>query len=228
MPGSSQLHASYHTNLNPSSDRAPRFESATLNKPRPAKSTPKQSGSQTLRIIGGQWRGRKLPFVSADGLRPTGDRIRETLFNWLMPDLPGANCLDVFSGSGALALEALSRGAKSATLLELNPQAAAQIRHNLSLLQCPQAQLVQTDSLSWLQRPTPPSATFDIVFVDPPFQHDFWQATITALEDHQWLSDGAAIYIETPKHLPLNIPANWHLHREKHAGDVSFRLFYRE
>lgn len=204
-----------------------------MNRPRSAKSSPKQPpGHQTLRIIGGQWRGRKLPFVSADGLRPTGDRIRETLFNWLMPDLPGAHCLDAFSGSGALALEALSRGAQSATLLELNPQAAAQIRHNLSLLQCDRGQVIQTDSLAWLQQPTHPAATpsptFDIVFVDPPFQHDFWQATIAALEDHQWLSKGAAIYIETPKNLPLSIPANWQLHREKHAGGVSFRLFYRD
>ena len=102
-----------------------------MNKPRHRKSPPRSQTQaeprQTLRIIGGQWRGRKLPFVGAEGLRPTGDRIRETLFNWLMPDLPGARCLDVFSGSGALGLEALSRGAEAATLLELNTQAATKL-----------------------------------------------------------------------------------------------------
>lgn len=202
-----------------------------MNKPRHHKSPPRSQTQaeprQTLRIIGGQWRGRKLPFVGAEGLRPTGDRIRETLFNWLMPDLPGARCLDVFSGSGALGLEALSRGAESATLLELNAQAATQIGQNLRLLQSDRGRVVQTDSLSWLQQQNTGSP-YDVVFLDPPFQQDLWQASIEALEINGWLAQDAAIYIETPRNAPLSTPTHWHLHREKHAGGVSFRLFYRD
>lgn len=202
-----------------------------MNKPRHRKSPPRSQTQaeprQTLRIIGGQWRGRKLPFVGAEGLRPTGDRIRETLFNWLMPDLPGARCLDVFSGSGALGLEALSRGAEAATLLELNTQAATQIEQNLRLLQSDRGRVVRTDSLSWLQHKNDGSP-YDVVFLDPPFQQDLWQAAIEALELNGWLSPNAAIYIETPRNEPLCTPTHWHLHREKHAGSVNFRLFYRD
>lgn len=197
--------------------------------PRHPAVTPSRTAAtaHTLRIIGGQWRGRKLTILSADGLRPTGDRIRETLFNWLMPQLPGARCLDVYSGSGALGLEALSRGAATATMLELNPKAAAQIRQHLDLLKCEQGTVVQTDSLTWLQQPVA-GAGFDIVFVDPPFELDLWQATIDALNQPGWLREGAAIYIETPRNRPVTTPAHWHLHREKHAGDVSYRLYYNE
>lgn len=202
-----------------------------MKKSRPHRSSIKPSSapspSHTLRIIGGQWRGRKLSFVGAEGLRPTGDRIRETLFNWLMPDLPSARCLDVFSGSGALGLEALSRGAATATLLELHPQAAAQIRQHLRLLGCTQGEVVQTNSITWLLQ-APRAEGYDVVFIDPPFEQDLWQATVDALEQRNWLNEGAAIYIETPRQLPLLTPAHWHLHREKHAGDVTFRLYYRE
>ncbi len=180
----------------------------------------------SLRIIGGQWRGRKLPFVAAEGLRPTGDRIRETLFNWLMADLPNAHCLDAFSGSGALGLEALSRGAASATLIELNADAAAQIRQNLHLLQCDRGQVMQTDCLSYLQQAPP--QPFDVVFIDPPFQLDLWPATIAALEQPGRLSPTATIYLETPRQYALCCPPHWHLHRQKQAGDVCYRLYYRD
>jgi 16S rRNA (guanine966-N2)-methyltransferase len=184
------------------------------------------AGKQLLRIIGGQWRGRKLAFASVEGLRPTGDRIRETLFNWLMPDLPGAHCLDAFSGSGALGLEALSRGAESAVLIEMNKNAAHQIQENLSTLDCTQAKVEQCSCLLWLdQEPTKP---FDVVFLDPPFQQNLWPETIALLERRGWLNKGAAIYIETPKSLVLEIPQSWDLHREKHAGDVSYRLYYHQ
>jgi len=188
--------------------------------------TASAAGKQQLRIIGGQWRGRQLTFTSAEGLRPTGDRIRETLFNWLMPDLPGAHCLDAFSGSGALGLEALSRGAKSAVLIEMNKTAAHQIRENLSLLGCEQAKVERSSSLLWLARQ--PVEPFDVVFLDPPFQQDLWAEAIDLLERREWLNEGAAIYIETPKHLILEIPLSWNLHREKHAGDVSYRLYYHQ
>ncbi len=189
------------------------------------KTTP-APGSQTLRIIGGQWRGRKLSFANVDGLRPTGDRIRETLFNWIMADLPNAHCLDAYSGSGALGLEALSRGAASAVLIEQDRNAANHIRENLQLLNCDRAKVEQTNCLTWLaQQPHQP---FDVVFVDPPFQQDLWADTINLLEQPGRLNDGAAIYIETPRSFALSTPADWRLHREKHAGDVSYRLYYRQ
>lgn len=192
------------------------------------KRTPRKSSATTpsLRIIGGQWRGRKLGFAEVEGLRPTGDRIRETLFNWLQPQLPGANCLDLFSGSGALGFEALSRGAASATLVEKHPAAAQAIQHNLELLAGQhQGQLQHTDALDYIAQEA--TAPFDVVFLDPPFGADLWPAAISALEQNGWLADDAAIYIETPKNYALSVPGNWQLHRHKHAGDVSYSLYYR-
>ncbi len=194
---------------------------------RNAKVRPKSSntGDPQVRIIGGQWRGRKLGFPKIDGLRPTGDRIRETLFNWLAGDLPAANCLDLFSGSGALGLEALSRGAKHATLLEFHPSAAAQLQSNLQLLNCDSAKVIHGDALSWLNKPA--DERFDVVFIDPPFSQDFWPEALQSLNLNNWLNVGAAIYIETPRGYHLPVPKGWDLHRQKHAGNVSYQLFYK-
>jgi 16S rRNA (guanine966-N2)-methyltransferase len=186
----------------------------------------KPKGNNQLRIIGGLWRGRKLGFPDADGLRPTGDRIRETLFNWLAPDIQGAHCMDLFAGSGALGLEALSRGAKSSLLLEKNAAAAQQLKSNLQLLQAGNGKVEQVDSLAWLNRQQP-AQRFDIVFIDPPFALDLWEKIATALETHNWLSDAAVIYLEAPRDAHLQLPANWQLHRDKQAGQVSFRLYHR-
>jgi 16S rRNA (guanine966-N2)-methyltransferase len=183
-------------------------------------------GSNQLRIIGGLWRGRKLSFPDADGLRPTGDRIRETLFNWLGPEIQGAHCLDLFAGSGALGLEALSRGAESSLLLEKNANAAGQLKSNLQLLQADNGKVEQTDSLAWLIRQQP-AQRFDIVFIDPPFALDLWEKIASALETGNWLSDEATIYLEAPRDVHLQLPANWQLHRDKQAGQVSFRLYHR-
>ena len=194
----------------------------------PAKSTGnnKPAGNNQLRIIGGLWRGRKLTFPDADGLRPTGDRIRETLFNWLAPDIQGAHCLDLFAGSGALGLEALSRGAQSSLLLEKSTAAARQLISNLQLLQAHNGRAEQVDSLQWLnQQPAP--HRFDIVFIDPPFALDLWEPIAAALEHHNWLGDNAVIYLEAPRDAQLQLPANWQLHRDKQAGQVSFRLYHR-
>lgn len=193
------------------------------------KRAPRKSPATTpsLRIIGGQWRGRKLGFAQVDGLRPTGDRIRETLFNWLQPQLPGAHCLDLFSGSGALGFEALSRGAASATLVEKHPEAAQIIGDNLKLLAGEhQGQLLHTDALTHISKTAP--SQFDIVFLDPPFAADHWSTAIAALEDNGWLSNEAAIYIETPKSYSLTVPDNWQLHRHKQSGEVSYYLYYRD
>ncbi|BFM13877.1 16S rRNA (guanine(966)-N(2))-methyltransferase RsmD [Maricurvus nonylphenolicus] len=189
------------------------------------KSPAQDKGRNFLRIIGGKWRGRKLAFPSIDGLRPTGDRIRETLFNWLTAELPGSQCLDLFAGSGALGLEALSRGAGQVTLLEKDSSAANQLRQHLTTLEASDGQVINSDSLTWLKQPASP---VDIVFIDPPFQADLWQSVCEALENGGWLKAGSAIYIETPKDTLFSAPTNWQLHREKHSGQVSYRLYFRE
>lgn len=195
-------------------------------KPVAKSSKPKPAGSNQLRIIGGSWRGRKLSFPDVDGLRPTGDRIRETLFNWLAPDIQGAHCLDLFAGSGALGLEALSRGAQSSLLLEKHAAAAQQLKANLQLLQAHNGRVEQVDSPQWLAQQKP-SYPFDIIFIDPPFALDLWAPIATALEANHWLSDAAVIYLEAPRDAQLQLPANWQLHRDKQAGQVSFRLYHR-
>lgn len=188
---------------------------------------PPRKGSNQLRIIGGLWRGRKLSFPDVDGLRPTGDRIRETLFNWLAPDIQGARCIDLFSGSGALGLEALSRGAQSSLLLEKHAGAAQQLKSNLQLLKAENGRVEQVDSLQWLKQQPPPHE-FDIIFIDPPFALDLWEPIAAALEAQAWLSDDAVIYLEAPRDAHLQLPSNWLLHRDKHAGQVSFRLYHRQ
>ncbi|RAT15418.1 16S rRNA (guanine(966)-N(2))-methyltransferase RsmD [Lonsdalea populi] len=178
-----------------------------------------------IRIIGGQWRGRKLPVPHSPGLRPTTDRVRETLFNWLAPVIQQARCLDCFAGSGALALEALSRYAAHATLLEAERGIARQLSQNLSLLRAENASVIHTDALQWLSRP---GETFDVVFLDPPFRQGLLNNTVNLLETQGWLADDAWIYIETEaENRTLNLPTNWQLHREKVAGQVAYRLYAR-
>ena len=195
---------------------------------KPAKSPRNHAkGDNQLRIIGGMWRGRKLAFPDVDGLRPTGDRIRETLFNWLAPDIQGARCLDLFAGSGALGLEALSRGAGESVLIEKNPLAAAALIENLSLLKAMDARVINTDAMTFLETASFQSA-FDVVFVDPPFQHNLWQATLDRLEATNLIAKNAAIYVESGLNDNYVPPACWHLHRDKTAGNLRYRLFYRE
>ncbi|MFP1863461.1 16S rRNA (guanine(966)-N(2))-methyltransferase [Lonsdalea quercina] len=178
-----------------------------------------------IRIIGGQWRGRKLPVPHSPGLRPTTDRVRETLFNWLAPVIQQARCLDCFAGSGALALEALSRYAAHATLLEAERGIARQLSQNLSLLRAENASVIHTDALQWLAQP---GEAFDVVFLDPPFRQGLLDNTVNLLEKQGWLADDAWIYIETEaENRTLNLPANWQLHREKVAGQVAYRLYAR-
>lgn len=195
--------------------------------PKTSAKNPNSSNINQLRIIGGQWRGRKLAFPDVEGLRPTGDRIRETLFNWLAPDIQGARCLDVFAGSGALGLEALSRGADYSLLLERDTRAANALRQNLQLLKTEAGQLLHQDSLQYLAGDNPGKG-FDIVFIDPPFALNLWQTVIDTLERGNWLNADARIYLEAPRDCVIAIPANWHLHRDKHAGQVSYKLYYRE
>ena len=176
-----------------------------------------------LRIIGGKWRGRKLSFPTPDGLRPTGDRIRETLFNWLQSDIADAQCLDLFAGSGALGLEALSRGAASCALLELDKQAAQRLTQNCALLKAETAKVHHVDSLFWLEHQC--AQSFNLVFIDPPFSKDLWHAAFAALNQPGRLMADALIYIECPKEKVLDIPSNWALLKEKAAGNLCYRLY---
>lgn len=206
-----------------SSTRRPRKSkqlSPRTNKPSTSKST------NQIRIIAGQWRGRKLSFPDSEGLRPTGDRIRETLFNWLQPSLPGANCLDAFAGAGALGFEALSREAAQVTLLEKSPGVFTQLQSNLKLLNAAQGKALNVDTLSWLTQNTP-ETPFDIVFLDPPFQDQLLEQTAQLLEQCGWLAPSALIYLEHPRKHPPVLPNHWQQERSKQAGDVCYQLFSR-
>jgi len=181
-----------------------------------------------LRIIGGTWRGRKLAFDPAPGLRPTPDRVRETLFNWLAPEIHGSRCLDLFCGSGALGLEALSRGAAHCTFVDSNPAAIAGIRAALETLQCEAATCAQADALRWVSGPGPAVTPFDIVFLDPPFGQNLLSPACRGLEDNHRLAPGALIYLEAAvRDGEPDVPENWQLKRDKQTGEVRYRLFVR-
>ncbi|WP_460423317.1 16S rRNA (guanine(966)-N(2))-methyltransferase RsmD [Pseudomonas sp. ZL2] len=191
-----------------------------------AKSAKPHHGQGQLRIIAGEWRSRRLGFPDAPGLRPTPDRVRETLFNWLAPHIEGAKVLDAYTGSGALYLEALSRGAGESVALDSNPAAIASLRQNLETLRCPRGQVIQTDAQRYLQGE--PKLAFDLVFLDPPFNQGLLPTTCALLEERQWLAENAWIYTEseTPPST-LQLPGNWRLHREKKAGQVYYALWQR-
>lgn len=179
----------------------------------------------SVRIIAGQWRGRRLAFPARAGLRPTGDRLRETLFNWLQPHCPGAHCLDLFAGSGALGLEAASRGAAWVTLVERDPETARALRANCALLGAGMTEVIEADALAWLAGP-PPATPYDIAFVDPPFAAAAPAAALRALAAPGWLAERAWIYLETARDRPPPaLPERWCRHREAVAGAVRCQLF---
>jgi 16S rRNA (guanine966-N2)-methyltransferase len=177
-----------------------------------------------IRIIGGQWRGRRLPVLAAEGLRPTTDRVKETLFNWLMHDVRDARCLDLFAGSGGLGFEALSRYAAHVLMVEKARPVALQLQKNLAVLASDKAEVRCEDALSLLAKG--PVAPFDIVFIDPPFRQGLLAEVFTLLTTHGWLHGASQIYLESEQELQLPpLPSDWHLHREKTAGQVSYRLY---
>ncbi|GGC08775.1 ribosomal RNA small subunit methyltransferase D [Marinobacterium zhoushanense] len=182
-----------------------------------------------VRIIGGQWRSRRVAFPEIDGLRPTPDRVRETLFNWLQGVTEGARCLDLCAGSGALGLEALSRGAGSVTFVDRSPQVTRALQTNLQHLKVQNAEVINAAALEWLDaRPTDEAERFDLVFMDPPFRQGLVAPLCALLESRNLLADRAMIYIECERELTLPpLPADWQLYREKQAGQVSYRLFER-
>ena len=183
-----------------------------------------------VRIIAGRWRGRKLDFPSIEGLRPTTDPIRETLFNWLQRYLPQANCLDLYAGSGTLGFEAASRGARHVLMVEKEAQAIKTLQENKALLQADNVQLMHRLALDVLKaKVEEKEKSFDIVFLDPPFQQGELQECVKHLEQSGRLSDDAVIYIECESKLKLNfLPATWVERRQKKAGQVVYCLYQRE
>ena len=177
-----------------------------------------------VRLISGQWRGRKLPVLSQHDLRPTSDRVRETLFNWLAPSIAQARVLDVFAGSGSLGFEALSRYAAHATLCEKSRPVAAQLKKNKAMLNCDDADIICKDALTFLSQGC--KAPFDIVFLDPPFRQNLVAPCVEALMQHGWLRDGALVYIEQEQEAqPLVMESQWHLEKEKVAGQTRYQLW---
>lgn len=179
-------------------------------------------GRNEVRIIGGAWRGRKIRFPPAPGLRPTPDRVRETLFNWLAPSISGARCLDLFAGSGALGFEALSRGAAAVVFVEHAPAVAKHLAAVAATLAPGLAQVALDDAQRWLAG-TPQS--FDLAFLDPPFGSGLLEGALAALTRPGWLNPGALVYLERPAALgEPTLPQGWRLHRSGHAGDVGYHL----
>ena len=186
------------------------------------KQSDKNASKGHIRIIAGQHRGRKLPVLMADGLRPTTDRVKETVFNWLMPYIQDAICLDCFAGSGGLGFEAMSRGASSVTLVELNKSAAQQLTANKALLKVTNIDVVQQNALDFLQSN---QQSFSLVFIDPPFRKGLAEKAATLLAE-KGLTDDALIYVEMEADSNQQImPSHWQLLKEKVAGQVVYRLY---
>ena len=184
--------------------------------------------SNSIRIIGGEFRGRRLGFPDAPGLRPTADRLRETLFNWLQGKVEAADCLDPFAGSGALGLEALSRGAKSVRFIEQARTVARQLERNLQLLGVEErAQLYMGNALGYLDKCA--DRQFDIVFLDPPFVRDWLTDVCARLERNGWLKPVSWIYLEQEhgRDWP-ELPHHWHIYRQAKAGQAACMLVRRD
>ena len=185
---------------------------------------PAQGNAGKLRIVAGTLRGSRIDVIERDGLRPTSDRVRETLFNWLAPMIAGTRCLDLFAGTGALGIEAISRGAGSCTFIERDRDLARHLQATLDRLKIDNAHVVNADAMNWLSGP---AQAFDLVFLDPPFSAGLWSDAAARLESGGWLADAAMIHVESAVGSSLALPANWQLHREARAGAVQFALYRR-
>jgi 16S rRNA (guanine966-N2)-methyltransferase len=181
----------------------------------------------TCRIIGGRWRGRKIHFEDAEGLRPSTDRIRETLFNWLQAYVAGSHCLDCFAGSGVLGFEALSRGAGDVVFIELNRRTAEKLTQNCRALDA-DAEILNQDFLVWLQGSNRSDKQFDLVFLDPPFRSGLLEESCRRLNESGCLSEDAIIYVEQAIGEQAVMPENWVCLKQKAAGQVSFKLYQLE
>src|SRR5277367_1298171 len=194
----------------------------------PGVTTPKTEshaagGRNSVRIIGGGWRGRRISFPDIPGLRPTPDRVRETLFNWLQHDVAGARCLDLFAGSGALGLESLSRGAKEVVFVEQAVAASRALQEQVTRLGAgPRARAAEMGAARFLRTPAEP---FDIVFLDPPFGTNALAEYLPLLDAGRWLMGGALVYLESEKAQGVPpLPDSWELLKSKSAGEVGYHL----
>ena len=180
----------------------------------------------SVRIIAGKWRGRRLQVPDIADLRPTPDRVRETLFNWLSDFIAGAYCLDLFAGSGALGFEALSRGAKYVVMVDQSKEVVQTLQEELKAFSADNAYVYQAAVPEGLQRvPTP----FDLVFLDPPYQKDLLLPTCEYLESQGFLADSAYIYLEAHHLIQDNeLPFHWRIKKSKQAGQVAYHLVHRE
>ncbi len=188
------------------------------------RSAPRNVG--TLRIVSGSLRGSRIEVIDQDGLRPTSDRVRETLFNWLAPMIRGARCLDLFAGTGALGIEAISRGAAECVFVEREPGVMRQLEATLARLKVENANAVNADAMAWLVQAQAQQG-FDLVFLDPPFSGGLWTEAAARLDARGWLADDAWIHVEAPAGSAHTLPKSWRLHRESTAGAVHFALYRR-
>jgi 16S rRNA (guanine966-N2)-methyltransferase len=187
----------------------------------PSKSSAAARLPNRLRIVGGRWRGTRIDFPPIEAIRPSPDRVRETLFNWLQTRIVGARCLDLFAGSGALGIEALSRGAAEVTFVDREPQIGRHISQTLQRLSAAGGTVQVEDATRFLGRMP---SRFDVVFLDPPFASTLLQAAFDKLPQG-WLADDAYIYVECPADVPLQaLPAGWTVYRSKQAGQVGYHL----
>jgi 16S rRNA (guanine966-N2)-methyltransferase len=190
------------------------------------KQAPQPSGRNAVRIVGGEWRGRLLRFPAVPGVRPTPDRVRETLFNWLQQRVIGSRCLDLFAGSGALGLEALSRGAAHVVFVDVEAAVTRYLLERLRDFGCDRAQVVRSDAARYLDAP---GQEFDLVFLDPPFDSAVLPETCRRLERDGWLAPGALVYLEAPAAAgPPELPAGWTLLNSRRAGEVGYHLARRD
>ncbi len=191
------------------------------------KTLSKQHKTNQLRIIAGKWRGRKLNFPNVEHLRPTPDRVRETIFNWLQSVIGNARCIDLFSGSGALGFESLSRGADHVTMVEKDTKAVAQLQENVRLLSAGDvAQVVRDTAQNFIASC---NQDFDIVYLDPPYQADLWAEIAILIQQNALLVKDGYVYLECPSNARFPVlPPEWQLLKDKTAGDVRYCLFQNE
>jgi len=191
---------------------------------RPSRNRPGQFF--VLRIIGGEWRGRKIHFPPLQAIRPTPDRVRETVFNWLQGVTPGSRCLDLYAGSGALGLEALSRGAREVVFVDVEPAAVRHLGDILREFGCDRGRPVRADALGFLGQPGTP---FDVIFLDPPFADPVLPDLCRRIEAGGWLKSGGLAYLEAPAAAgEPELPPGWTLLKSKRAGEVGYHLARRD
>ena len=192
-----------------------------MSKP-PHKVSNLKSAPQFVKIIAGQWRGTKLPVLHKEGVRPTSNRVRETLFNWLQASIEGSHCLDVFAGSGALGFEAISRGASTAELIDNDPEIIKLLSEQAQRLHADNINIMRVDGVQYIEQT---KHQYDCIFIDPPFSKFNYEEILEKISNSQIVKENALIYVEAPiGELPKKIPASWQWKRQSKAGDVEYGL----